>query len=337
MQKPLFNLLFPSSIKLMLLSGIVFLYGLSDLKAQPVSSSCLVSTYNLSTGISRAWPTSQLAYGQQDPFWQVVDRSLVFGGTAGLPMRATLAILPGYWGTTAGMWLCDSSNHANPGIFADSATYITFRRSFRICGTGVVDFNLEILNDNYIESISVDGVPLTGAAYNQIATSTVSNFTNKWKVPVFSKTLSTGVHTLEIKVAEISSPNFNPIGMSVAGSISSASSIIVNDFDSPCMDYSCVTSVEGLQSNSPQNILAQNTPNPFGTATSIAYNIVNMQQDAFVAIYDITGKELYRQAITEKGKGSISISGDKLTPGMYTYSLIVDGETTATKRMVVTK
>ncbi len=86
-----------------------------------------------------------------------------------------------------------------------------------------------------------------------------------------------------------------------------------------------------------QNELYQNSPNPFGKETSIGYNIVNMQQGAFIAVYDLNGKELFRQAVAEKGKGSITLSGDKLVPGMYLYSLIVDGKETATKRMVVTK
>ncbi len=86
-----------------------------------------------------------------------------------------------------------------------------------------------------------------------------------------------------------------------------------------------------------QNELYQNNPNPFGKETSIGYNIVNMQQGAFIAVYDLNGKEIFRQAVTEKGKGSITLSGDKLVPGMYLYSLIVDGKETATKRMVVTK
>lgn len=86
-----------------------------------------------------------------------------------------------------------------------------------------------------------------------------------------------------------------------------------------------------------QNELYQNNPNPFGKETSLGYNIVNMQQGAFIAVYDLNGKEIFRQAVTEKGKGSITLSGDKLVPGMYLYSLIIDGKETATKRMVVTK
>jgi hypothetical protein len=85
------------------------------------------------------------------------------------------------------------------------------------------------------------------------------------------------------------------------------------------------------------NELYQNNPNPFGVETSIGYNIVRMQQSAFVAIYDLNGRELYRYAVTAKGKGSVTVSGDKLVPGQYLYSLIVDGREEATKKMVVSK
>lgn len=337
MQKTIFNRKGLSSLKLSLLFVIVSFYSVFQLKAQPSTSPCLVSTYSLSTGNAKTWPTSPLTYGQQDPFWQISDRSPVFGGTTGLPMQAILAYLPGYWNTTAGMWLSDSTKHASPGILADSGTYLTFKRSFRICGSGEVSFNLQILNDNYIQSIAVDGVVLVGASYNQIATATANNYSLKWIVPTFVKTLSTGTHTLEIKVAEASSPDPNPIGFCLTGTISSPNNIIVNDYSGACSEYDCSTSVGEVATGSAQSELYQNSPNPFGKETNIGYNIANMQKEAFVAIYDITGKELLKQAITQKGKGSVNISGDKLLPGMYIYSLVVDGETTATKRMVVTK
>ncbi len=341
MKKKLFSFNSQSNIKSQLVLGIFFLFGAFQVvKAQPNGSPCLVSSYSLSTGNAKTWPTSALANGQQDPFWQVVDRSLVFGGTSGLPMLAKLAHLPGYWGTTAGMWLSDSSNHANPGIHADSGTYITFRRSFRICGSGEVSFSVQILNDNYIHSIAIDGVPLVGASYNQIATASTSptNTTLLWAVPTFGKLLTTGTHTLDIKVAETYSPNFNPIGFSLKGTMSSTNNIIVNDYSSPCNTFECTTSiVEAANSGNVLSELYQNSPNPFGKETSIGYNIVGMQHDAFVVVYDISAKELYKHQITEPGRGSVTLEGDKLTPGTYLYSLIVDGGTIATKRMVVTK
>lgn len=85
------------------------------------------------------------------------------------------------------------------------------------------------------------------------------------------------------------------------------------------------------------NELYQNNPNPFGTETSIGFNIVKMQQSAFIAIYDLNGRELYKYAVTAKGKGSVAVSGEKLVPGQYLYSLIVDGREEATKKMVVSK
>ncbi len=82
--------------------------------------------------------------------------------------------------------------------------------------------------------------------------------------------------------------------------------------------------------------LYQNTPNPFGQDTKIEYYITEMTEEAFIAIYDLNGRELNRYTIDKKGKGSISVHGDSLKSGMYIYSLIIDGQEIDTKKMVFT-
>lgn len=84
------------------------------------------------------------------------------------------------------------------------------------------------------------------------------------------------------------------------------------------------------------NVLYQNAPNPFGKETVIGYDLQTMQQAAYIIIYDLTGRELMKYPAA-KGKGQVTISGEKLQPGMYLYSLIVDGKEADTKRMVVSK
>lgn len=84
------------------------------------------------------------------------------------------------------------------------------------------------------------------------------------------------------------------------------------------------------------NILFQNTPNPFDSKTTIEYSISNMEQSAFIIIYDLNGKELIKTQV-EEGKGRISIDGGSLLSGMYLYSLVVDGQEQDTKRMVLSK
>ena len=83
--------------------------------------------------------------------------------------------------------------------------------------------------------------------------------------------------------------------------------------------------------------LAQNKPNPFSETTEIALTIPADVQTAAVFFYDMTGKQVAKQVITERGSTSITVSGSNLTEGMYLYSLIADGKVVATKKMILTK
>ncbi len=81
------------------------------------------------------------------------------------------------------------------------------------------------------------------------------------------------------------------------------------------------------------NKLYQNTPNPFGSETEIRYEINVMQRSAHIMVYDLNGREIAKYQV-DKGEGSIVVSSSKLTPGMYLYSLVIDGRAEQTKRMV---
>lgn len=83
--------------------------------------------------------------------------------------------------------------------------------------------------------------------------------------------------------------------------------------------------------------LYQNTPNPFGKETNIEYYVYQMQESAFIMIYDLNGRELAKYPITQKGKGSITVNAQNLISGMYLYALIVDGREIDSKRMVLVK
>ncbi len=85
------------------------------------------------------------------------------------------------------------------------------------------------------------------------------------------------------------------------------------------------------------SLLYQNTPNPFSKTTIIGYYIDNMTRDAYLAIYDMTGKELTKYLILKEGKGSTNINAEQFANGVYMYSLIVDGNTVDTKKMILNK
>jgi hypothetical protein len=85
-----------------------------------------------------------------------------------------------------------------------------------------------------------------------------------------------------------------------------------------------------------QPVLFQNTPNPFDTDTEIRYYLPERINNARLYIYNMQGNQLRSINITQKGYGSEVIHGSDLQPGMYMYTLIVNGLEKDTKRMILT-
>jgi hypothetical protein len=83
--------------------------------------------------------------------------------------------------------------------------------------------------------------------------------------------------------------------------------------------------------------LYQNAPNPFSQQTSIGYFIPTSSQSASIMLFDLQGKLLKPIAVTNYGNSAITINGNELSPGMYVYSLVVDGKIIDTKRMILTQ
>ncbi len=85
-----------------------------------------------------------------------------------------------------------------------------------------------------------------------------------------------------------------------------------------------------------QNILYQNSPNPFSVSTKIKYTVAPNSQNSMMHLFDMQGV-LIKSYELGKNDGEITINGGELKAGMYIYSLIVDGVEIDTKRMILTK
>ena len=83
-------------------------------------------------------------------------------------------------------------------------------------------------------------------------------------------------------------------------------------------------------------ILSQNNPNPFSQSTTINYQVPQLSQSASIYVYDLTGKQLKKYRIEQKGKGNILINAGDLNPGTFIYTLIIDGREIASKKMILT-
>ncbi|MFY9308742.1 MAG: T9SS type A sorting domain-containing protein [Bacteroidia bacterium] len=84
-------------------------------------------------------------------------------------------------------------------------------------------------------------------------------------------------------------------------------------------------------------VLFQNSPNPFKEQTTIEYYLPDEVQQAQIIFLEQSGKLIKTVDLTEKGKGLLNVFANDLTSGIYSYSLIVDGQTVETKKMVKTK
>ncbi|MCE1164395.1 MAG: YCF48-related protein [Bacteroidetes bacterium] len=85
--------------------------------------------------------------------------------------------------------------------------------------------------------------------------------------------------------------------------------------------------------------LEQNYPNPFNPVTTISFGIPKAANISLI-IYDITGREIDRlinNTVVNAGTLKYTYDASKLASGVYFYSLIADGKTAATKKMVLIK
>ncbi|HRP39806.1 MAG TPA: tail fiber domain-containing protein [Chitinophagales bacterium] len=81
-------------------------------------------------------------------------------------------------------------------------------------------------------------------------------------------------------------------------------------------------------------ILNQNTPNPFAEQTVIGYYLPQEVKTAAIIFYNAEGREINRAEIATRGNGAINVYAQDLSSGVYSYTLIADGNVIDTKRMV---
>lgn len=90
--------------------------------------------------------------------------------------------------------------------------------------------------------------------------------------------------------------------------------------------------VELSSADSP--VLYQNRPNPFTDGTVIAYYLPSTVKAAVMVFHDQSGQTLREVTLTDRGHASITLQAERLAAGVYTYSLVADGRTVETRRMV---
>jgi len=100
-----------------------------------------------------------------------------------------------------------------------------------------------------------------------------------------------------------------------------------------------INSIQEKIDSNPQLVgaqLEQNHPNPFNQETTIAYTLPEGATSAALHIFDLTGKQIDVYTNLKIGRNELSISTSKLAPGLYNYSLVVNGNLVDTKKMLIT-
>jgi hypothetical protein len=111
------------------------------------------------------------------------------------------------------------------------------------------------------------------------------------------------------------------------------------------IEKDCCNSLKGASigmgmeedSSTEEAVLYQNNPNPFKEQTNINCFIPGNCIESWLNIYDLNGIQLEQFNVNGVGAQSITVPGNKFKPGMYLYSLIIDGREIDTKRMILTK
>jgi len=82
--------------------------------------------------------------------------------------------------------------------------------------------------------------------------------------------------------------------------------------------------------------LISNYPNPFSGYTTIEAYLTDEVKDAYFVISDMTGSKIKTIHLMERGKTGCAFDGSLLANGTYFATLIVDGQSNGTVKMVVT-
>ncbi|MFM7014697.1 MAG: T9SS type A sorting domain-containing protein [Bacteroidota bacterium] len=125
--------------------------------------------------------------------------------------------------------------------------------------------------------------------------------------------------------------------IAVTKTIATVFGVPTPQYDTLTYYYLDVTTSAGLsESGVPTLSMSQNMPNPTEDFTSIIYNLPSTSEVEFY-MHNMIGKEVYHRTYNgDQGENVIKLDVRDFTPGVYMYSISVNGES-ITKRMVISK
>ena len=81
--------------------------------------------------------------------------------------------------------------------------------------------------------------------------------------------------------------------------------------------------------------LFQNEPNPFTKTTQIRYELAPGNHEAMIQITNMAGQIIERIELGHEKKGNIYLEAQSLPAGSYQYTLIVNGHSVETRKLIL--
>lgn len=302
------------------------------------AQNCLTTSLVINTGYNPATNTV-LPIGAQDPHWKIT--ALTPSLTPAQPLSyGAFTVLgnpawPNPWPiSTTSNWISFNTFPSYSTIGANNFA-MTITRSFKNCKTDKYVVSLKQFTFDQTIQIYVDGVLM-------YTNTNAGQYTSFISTSFVTAALPAGTHNMDVIVYNNAGhyPD-DGHGLNITGNIASATGInsLVSEA-SGCENYNCgipslTAPASGKAAFSTVNAIAQNSPNPFQRDTKIEVFIAELKKEARVSVYDLNGKEVLRYPVSKTGQTDLTVSSDKLAPGVYAYSLFVDGALVDSKRMVV--
>ncbi|MES2732632.1 MAG: T9SS type A sorting domain-containing protein [Bacteroidota bacterium] len=83
--------------------------------------------------------------------------------------------------------------------------------------------------------------------------------------------------------------------------------------------------------------LWQNEPNPTNGSISIRYFIPHQVTSAQLKVYALHGQEVHSIELKQRGAGHVQLSRQSFAFGLYEYHLFIDGQSVASKKLLLKK
>jgi hypothetical protein len=106
-----------------------------------------------------------------------------------------------------------------------------------------------------------------------------------------------------------------------------------SDYIDICMYFDISTGINTVVNASSTNPLSVASPNPANTISGINY-YTDVTKNPKLVIYDLLGSKVFETKLMQK-QGAYILNVSEFNQGIYLYSLIENGKTIATKKLVV--